>query len=338
MGHAGLRRWLATIDSERATDLHLKPGSPPKLREKGELVALPDEPALSKPEVDELASELLTVRAVAELEERGDGACTHAVDGLGRFRVRALRQRGSTALVIRRIPTRVESLEELGLPSVIAELAESTKGLVLVVGPPRSGRRRTLASMLDHVNRTRAVHVVGIGRPVEILHRDIVASVSQLEVGDDTPSFADGVRAGMAADGDVIFVSDLEDDATGIAVLEALEDGAVVFAGVDAVDGSEAISRLPDPALERFVVATIAQRLAPKRDGHGKVAVVEVHVPKKPALDRSFADSIAERFEAGEIDLRGALEVADDWPALKGRLGTREPEWSTSPEDDDDAE
>lgn len=335
MGHAGLRRWLASIDAERATDLHLKPGSPPKVREKGELVALPDEPALTKPEVDALADELLTTGAVADLLDRGDGACTHAIDGLGRFRVRALRQRGSTALVIRRIPTHVESLAELGLPPVVAELAEVAKGLVLVVGPPRSGRRRTLASMLDHVNRTRAVHVVGIGRPVEILHRDVIASVSQLEVGDDTPSFAAGVRAGVAADGDVIVVSDLEDEASALAVREALEDGAVVLAGVDAVDGPEAVARLGDVGLERHLVATIAQRLAPRRGG-GKVAVVEVTVVGDPARCRTFADSIAERFDAGDVDLRGALEVADDWPALRGRLGTREPAWDRPAEDPDD--
>jgi twitching motility protein PilT len=333
MGHAGLRRWLASIDADRATDLHLKPGSPPKLREKGELLVLPDEPALTKPQVDELAAEVLTRGAVADLEDRGDGACTHAVDGLGRFRVRALRQRGSTALVIRRIPTQVESLEELGLPPVVADLAGIDRGLVLVAGPPRSGRRRTLASMLDHVNRTKPVHVVGIGRPVEILHRDEVASVSQLEVGDDTPSFADGVRAGVAADGDVIVVSDLEDAATAAAILDALEDGAAVLAGVDAVDGAEAVARLGDPALERHLVATVAQRLAPRRGG-GKVAVVEVTVTGDPSRDRTFADSIAERFEAGEVDLRGALEVADDWPALRGRLGSREPSWDRDRDQD----
>lgn len=326
---------MGALDAEHATDLHLKPGSPPKVREKGELLVLPDEPALTKPEVDELAAEVLTAGAVLDLQERGDGACTHAVDGLGRFRVRALRQRGSTALVVRRIPTHVESLEELGLPPVVAELAEVDRGLVLVVGPPRSGRRRTLASMLDHVNRTRAVHIVGIGRPVEILHRDVVASVSQLEVGDDTPSFADGVRAGLAADGDVIVVSDLEDDATVAAVREALDEGAVVLAGIDAVDGTEAVARLADTALERSLVATVAQRLAPRRGGNGKVAVVEVIVRGDAERNRSFADSIAERFECGDVDLRGALEVADDWPALRGRLGSREPSWDVDDDDPD---
>ena len=139
----------------------------------------------------------------------------------------------------------------------------------------------------------------------------------------------------MAADGDVIVISDLEDDATAVAILEALQDGAAVLAGIDAVDGSEAIARLADPALERHVVATVAQRLAPRRGG-GKVAVVEVTVPTDPSRNRTFADSIAERFEAGEVDLRGALEVADDWPALKGRLGSREPGWAQPDDDVDD--
>ena len=335
MPDESLRRWLGALDAEGVTDLHLKPGSPPKVRCKGALEPIPDEAALTRADVD---------AAVAVALPNGDDARSLGMDGLGRFRVRAQRQRGSTVLVIRRIPDRVPSLAELHLPEAVATFTEPDRGLVLVGGPPRSGRRSTLASLLDHVNRTRAVHLVAVERPVEVLHRDVVASVSQIEVGVDSPSFADGVRAAIALDGDVVVVSDVDDAATVEAVLEAVEEGALVLAGMDG-DGADDLLRrfvdlLPEErrepariALAGCLVGTTSQRLAARAGDTGRVPVVEVvratprvrealldadTVGAVPSLaEVRIVDAVADLYRRGVLDLRGAMAVTDDWSVLR---------------------
>lgn len=330
-----VRRWLGALDAEGVTDLHLKPGSPPKIRRKGSLEPLAGEEVLTMDVVD-------AVVASVSLRE-GEEACSLSVPGLGRFRVRGQQQRGSTLLVIGRVPDRVPSLAELHLPDVVGSLTDAERGLVLVGGPPRSGRRSTLASMLDHVNRTRAVHLVAVERPVEVLHRDVVASVSQLEVGADTPSFAAGVAAAVAADGDVVVVSDVVDADTVEAVLEAVDDGALVLAGMDGDGVGDLLDRFvgllpPDRrdgarvVLAGSLVGTLSQRLAHRAGDTGRVPVVEIvrATPRvrEALLDADtvgaiaglaqvrFVDAVAELFERGVLDLRGALAVTDDWTAL----------------------
>lgn len=345
-----LRRWLGALDGEGVTDLHLKPGSPPKIRRKGALEVVVDEAPLTCEDVDAVVVAVLTGTAAAAVAASGEGACTLSVSGLGRFRVRAQSQRGSTLLLVRRIPDRIPSLAELDLPTGVATLTEAERGIVVVGGPPRSGRRSTLASMLDHVNRTRAVHLVAVERPVETLHRDIEASVSQLEVGVDTPSFAAGVRAAVAADGDVVVVSDVDDGETVEAILEAVEDGALVLAGMDGDGAPELLDAfvglLPACrqeaarlALAGALVGTLSQRLAPRAGDTGRVPVVEV-VRATPRVREAlldgdtvgavaglaevgFADAVAELYGRGVIDLRGALAVTDDWPALHEAMQAR---------------
>jgi len=345
-----LRLLLAALDGSAATDLHLKPGSPPKVRRHGSLDVVAGEPALGAGDVDELVRAALPDGALRALAANGETSATLSASGLGRFRVRAQRQRGSTLLLLRRIPDRVPSMVELGLPDAVTAMTEADRGIVLVGGPARSGRRTTLASMLDHVNRSRALHLVAVERPVEVLHRDVLASVSQLEVGFDTPTFAFGVRAAIAADGDVVFVSDVDDDGTVEAILEAVEDGALVLAGMDGDGAASLVDRFVDLlpparresariALAGALVGTVSQRLAPRASGTGRVPVVEVvratprvrealldgdTVGAVPGLaEIGFADAVAELFGRGVIDLRGALAVTDDWPALHEAMAAR---------------
>ena len=340
-----LRRLLETLSEEGRTDLHMKAGSVPKVRSKGVLEAVPDEDALTRAEVDEAAAEMVGGTTGVMLD--GQLAVTYSVDGVGRFRVGAFRQRGSIAVVVRRTPDRVPKLDELGLPPQARQLAEARRGLVLVAGRRYSGRRRTLASMLDHVNHVRAAHIVAVEQPVELLHPDAMASVSQLEVGSDVASFRDGVRAGRLADADVLVVSDVNDDETATEMIRAAEDGLLVLAGMEAEDGIDAIGRFVDVfppdqrdarrlSLAGVLVATLAQRLAPRANGEGRVPVVEVILSSPEIVVclfdqdtladieqivqrstdagmQSFATAAAALMMQGVIDLRGVLSVIDDW-------------------------
>jgi twitching motility protein PilT len=317
---------------------------------------LADEPVLTRADIDDLALEMLGAGGQSALVDGGI-ASTHSVAGIGRFRVRAYRQRGSVAVIVKRIPDSVDTLDELGLPDQVRALAELEHGLVLVAGPPRSGRRRTLAGMLTHVNRVRAAHIVAIERPVELLHRDAMSSVSQLEVGTDARTFADGMRAALHADADVIVVSDVDDAETAAAALIAAEDGLLVMVGVDAPSGVDALRHFIDlfPEAERDGVrlslagvlrGTIAQRLAPKASGVGRVPVVEIVLATSAVREclfdadtmqgiddlvdhgradgmQSFVASTADLMSSGAIDLRGALTITDNWSSLHTALEAR---------------
>ena len=346
MDELRLRRLLAALSDEGATDLHLKAGSVPKVRCKGVLEAVPDETPLTRTEVDDAALQLFGTSPAVVLD--GRLAATYTVDGLGRFRVCTYQQRGSTAVVVRRTPDRVPTMGALGLPRQAHEFAESRRGLVLVVGPRHSGRRRTLASMLDHINHVRAGHIVAVEQPVELLHPDAMASVSQLEVGSDVRSFADGIRAARLADADVLVVSDVDDGDAAAELVRAAEEGLLVLAGLESMTGVDAVSQLvalfpPDHqdavrlSLAGVLVGSLAQRLAPRAVGYGRVPVVELIVTSPEVTSclfdeqtlagieeiversgslgmQSFATAAADLLVAGTIDLRGLLSVVDDWP------------------------
>ncbi len=255
---------------------------------------------------------------------------------------------------MKRIPDTVDTLDELGLPDQVRALAELENGLVIVAGPPHAGRRRTLASMLDHVNRVRAAHIVAVERPVELLHRDAMGSVSQLEVGTDALSFADGLRSALDADADVIVASDIDDGDAAAAALVAAEDGLLVMVGIEATSGVEALQRFVDlfPTKRRDGVrlslagllrGAVTQRLAPRSSGVGRVPVVEIVIATSAVceclfdadtmadIDRlvdqgngegmqSFVRATAALMHAGALDLRGALAVNDDWTRLHTEL------------------
>lgn len=355
MDEARLRRLLETLSEEGATDLHLKAGSAPRVRRKGVLESVVGDEPLTRGEIDDVALRMLGASAAVVLD--GQLAVTYALDGVGRFRVSAYRQRGSTAIVVRRTPDGVGSLDDLGLPPQVRDLAEAPRGLVLVAGPRHSGRRRTLAAMLEHVNHVRAAHIVAIEQPVELLHRDAMGSVSQLEVGGDVPCFADGVRAARGADADVVVVSDVRDEDTADELVRAAEDGLLVLAGIDAASAVDSVRGFADLfALDRrdtvrlaiagVLVGAIAQRLAPRAVGEGRVPVVEVVLNSADVqsclfdeatlghIDRivdagadlgmqSFATAAAELMASGTIDLRGLLSVVDDWQQAHGALVAR---------------
>ena len=214
---------------------------------------------------------------------------SYAVEGLGRFRVNAFRQRGSVSIVMRAIPVIIKSVDELGLPEVVTKLAEEERGILLLTGTTGSGKSTTLAAMIDHMNRSMAKHIVTIEDPIEFLHRDRTSIINQREVGADTASFKRALRRVLRQDPDTILIGEMRDEETVHTALSAAETGHLVLSTLHTVDASETINRIIDffpPHQQQQARAMIAgtlkgivsQRLVPTADGQGRVACCEILV------------------------------------------------------------
>jgi twitching motility protein PilT len=269
---------------------------------------------------------------------------SYTAHGIGRFRVNVYRQRGSLAVVMRFIPTEIPSMDSLGLPMpVTRELAEKQNGLVLVVGAAGNGKSTSIASMVAHLNATRALHIVTVEDPIEFTHQDALSSISQREVGLDTASFAAALRAALRQDPDVIFVGEIRDEETVEIALKAGETGHLVLATLHTSDAVRTVNRLlammrGDASDNRVRIASclqgiIAQRLLPRADGSGVVLASEVLVASQsvresirrpennPSLKslmekgthpygmQTFQMSVAHLFEQGIIDSTAAEEA-----------------------------
>src|SRR5947199_201471 len=196
---------LLRIAMERkASDLHLKVGNYPHVRVDGELVPLTDQPRISAEDVLNMAFSMMSNRQKAKFKDSSELDMAYGVAGLGRFRVNVFQQRGNVGLVLRVVPTKIRSLEELNMPPVISSICEERRGLVLVTGTTGSGKSTTLAAMIDKINATRADHIITIEDPVEFLHRDKKSFVNQREVEVDTHNFSVALRAALRQDPDLI--------------------------------------------------------------------------------------------------------------------------------------
>lgn len=275
-----------------ASDVHLKVGIPPAARIHGELVFFRTE-ALTAADTEAAARLIVqTSRPDVEPATLRECDCAYTVDGIGRFRVNVYRQRGTIGVVMRVIATKIPSFEELGLPAPCVALCEKERGLVLVVGAAGQGKSSTLAAMIGHLNRTRALHIVTIEDPIEFLHRDDRSSVSQREIGTDTASFGDALRAALRQDPDVVLVGEIRDEVTFDIALKAAETGHLVLATVHTPDVVRTIGRLlalaptekasaVEELRERIAHALqgiVAQRLLPRKDGTGLVLATEILV------------------------------------------------------------
>jgi len=281
--------FLAIAVESGASDLHLKVGSYPMMRVSGTLAVCSEEKRLDKSDTEAMADALFSPEQREKFRRTQEVDLGYGVPGLGRFRCNVFQQRGTVALVLRVIPTRVKSLDELGLPPVLKKIAQEERGLILVTGTTGSGKSTTLASMIDYINSTRSAHIMTVEDPIEYLHRDHLSIVSQREVNVDTQSFAQALRSALRQDPDVILVGEMRDHETVETALLAAETGHLVFSTLHTLDAAETVNRIiavfpPHQQRQvRFQLASvlkgaIAQRLLPRADGLGRLPAVEVMI------------------------------------------------------------
>ena len=271
----------------KASDLHLKVGNHPYLRVDGVLHGLTDVPRVTPEEMLSMAFSMMTNRQKQKFKETAELDMAYGVAGLGRFRVNVFQQRGNVGMVLRVIPTKIRTIEELELPKVIERICEEQRGMVLVTGTTGSGKSTTLAAMVDRINSTRPEHLITIEDPIEYLHRDKKGFINQREVEVDTSNFSTALRAAMRQDPDVILVGEMRDLETISTALLAAETGHLVFSTLHTLDATETIQRIiavfppPEQKQIRLQLATtlraiISQRLVRRADGIGRVPAVEV--------------------------------------------------------------
>ena len=280
--------YLKTVVESGASDLHIKVGSPAKVRINGELRPL-QSPPLTSEDSERLVRSTMTEELLEVFTRTHEADYAISAPGVGRFRVNAFRGRGSAGMVLRLVPAQPRTLSELNLPEVLGKLALEPRGLVLVTGPTGCGKSTTLAAMIDRINDSRAVHILTIEDPIEVLHTDKVASVNQRELSTDTADFKSALRAAMRQDPDVILIGEMRDRETVAAALAAAETGHFVMSTLHTTDATETINRIVDffPPFEQKQVrlslaqslkGVICQRLVPDLRG-GRTVVMEIALP-----------------------------------------------------------
>jgi len=336
---------LQKLVSINGSDLHLKVGSPPAFRIDGAL-HLSNVGTLTPRDTERFLDEIIPPRMREEFEATNEADFAYGKAALGRFRVNAYRQRGSVNVVVRAVHPASGGFTSLGLPPIVERLANETRGLVLVTGPTGVGKTTTVGAMLDHINATRRVNIITLEDPIEILHPDKLAIVSQREVGVDTASFHEGLRRILRQDPDVIYISEMRDAETVEAALKAAETGHLVLSTMHTSDATETVQRIIDyfpPYQQRQVrqmlamtlKGIVAQRLLPRADGEGRVPAVEVLVATERVFERildpeqthtlpevmadgdfygmqTFDQALMKRYAAGEVTFQDALAHAHD--------------------------
>ena len=340
-----LDRLLRHLKDQGGSDLHLAAGMEPRVRVRGELVAVPDWKPLDDAKLRELLKPLASERHWKEWVETRDVDFAYGLEGVARFRANYFVQEHGAGAVFRMIPEQVVSLDALALPPAIAKLAELRAGLVLVTGPTGSGKSTTLAAVIDKINREHSRHVVTIEDPVEFVHANVRSVLSHREVGLHTQGFADALRAAVRQDADVVLVGEMRDRETISMALAAAEMGLLVFGTLHTSGAAKTIDRIVDafPASEQGQVrlslseslaAVVSQLLLPGKDGKGRVAANEILLRTQglPNLIRegntpmvnsviqsgrkdgmqTMDDSLFTLVQAGRIDPREAYRKAAD--------------------------
>jgi twitching motility protein PilT len=280
---------LRRVVEMEGSDLHLKVPSQPLIRRHGRLEPIPGSEPLAPEDTEMLLAQLLggDKDKLKEFTDENEVDFAFGIAGLARFRANAFRQRGVISMVMRAVPHEIKSIEQLGLPDVVADIAEEERGIILLTGTTGSGKSSTLAAIIDQINRTTAKHIVTIEDPIEFLHRDNRSIINQREVGQDTQSFKRALRRVLRQDPDVILVGEMRDEETVATALSAAETGHLVLSTLHTLDAPETINRIIDffPAhqgqqvrsmLAGTLKAVISQRLVRTVDGNGRVACCEI--------------------------------------------------------------
>ena len=278
---------LRELVAKAGSDLHLKVGNKPLFRVHGHLAAEPDGQVLSTEDTEHALKVLLSDEAkLHEFAEEHEVDFSFEIPEVARYRLNAFQQRGVISMACRAIPHKISTIEELSLPTVIRELAEEERGIVLLTGTTGSGKSTTLAAMIDHMNHTMSKHIVTIEDPIEFVHEDKSSVINQREVGMDTASFKRALRRVLRQDPDVILVGEMRDEETVQAALSAAETGHLVLSTIHTVDAAESINRMLDffpphqhdqarSMIAGTIKGVISQRLVPGANG-GRVAACEI--------------------------------------------------------------
>jgi twitching motility protein PilT len=329
---------LLRLMTERgASDLHIKVGSAPAIRIAGRLGVVTELPALTSEDTEMLARSMMDEDQNAAFDHNYEADFAYSLHEIGRFRVNVFHQRGSVGMALRRVTTERATIEELGLPPVVLTLADEPRGLVLVTGTAGSGKTTTLASMIDHINKTRDGHIITIEDPIEVLHRDVKSIVNQRELGIDTASYADALRHVVRQDPDVILIGEMRDLETVSAAITAAEIGNLVMSTLHTIDATETINRIIDffPPYQQkqirvMLAATlkgiISMRLLPSLKG-GLVPAVEIMVMtgtiREFLMDPEQTYRIRDAIEEGDyygVSLRDAVAMAANAHDFKIKL------------------
>ncbi len=284
-----LRLLLQEMIQRGASDLHITVGNPPMLRIDGDLHPSKTGVVLAPKDTLQLAYSILTENQKKRFEVEDELDFSFGVQNLSRFRGNVYKQRGCVAMAIRQIPYEILPLEKLGMPPVVAKLAERPRGLVLVTGPTGSGKSTTLAAMVDKVNNERRGHIITIEDPIEFIHRHKKCMINQREVGADTKSFSAALKYALRQDPDVVLIGEMRDLETIGAALTIAETGHLVFATLHTNSAAESINRIIDafPAHQQAQVraqlaftleGVITQTLLPRAKGKGRVCAAEVMI------------------------------------------------------------
>lgn len=334
-----------------ASDVHVTVGIPPKCRVNGELVTLMEGrilPADSKA----LVEQMIPGRLVERFNREGEVDFSYAIKGVGRFRVNIFKQRGTMSFVIRLVNTEIPSPESLGLPQSVLELVKKKRGLILVTGPTGSGKSTTLASLIHVINQTQNKHIITLEDPIEYLHSHKKATVNQREIGFDTMSYANALRAALREDPDVILVGEMRDLETISTAVTAAETGHLVLSTLHTIGAASTIDRIIDVfppyqqeqirvQLSMVLESVISQQLMPNTS-NGRCAAFEV-MHSNPAVRNTIRegktfqlgsimqthkkigmqtmdDSLYELFVMGKISKNTALEYSVDYASMRSRI------------------
>ncbi len=283
-----LHEMLKVASEKKASDLFIKEASPPCLRVSGRIQKM-DMAPLTSDDCRSLAYSIMTHEQIGRFEHRHELDLAIQIEGLARVRVNVYQQRGSMGMVLRLIPLKILSLEQLGMPPVLSEMCKQRQGLILVTGPTGSGKSTTLAGMIDLINGSRRANIITVEDPIEFVHPDKMCIVSQREIGLDTDSFMDALKYLMRQNPDVILVGEMRDIETMSVGLSAAETGHLVFSTLHTKSAAETLDRIINmfPPQDREMVClrlagalkgVVSQKLIPRADGTGRVGAIEVMI------------------------------------------------------------
>jgi twitching motility protein PilT len=325
-------KFFETLVSEGASDLHIGEGQPPKIRKHGDITPIRED-LVTREEAVMMLKEICGPKGWVLFEERGDLDFAYEMDANSRFRCNLLKQTNGYGAVFRLIPTRIASLEELGIPPIAKQFGDLRGGLVLVTGPTGSGKSTTLAALIDYINNTYARHIVTIEEPIEFVHNNKRSIITQREVPEHSSTFPAGLKAALREDCDIILVGEMRDLETISLALTAAETGLLVFGTLHTNNARKTIDRMIDvfPAdkqpqartmLANSLRGVLAQLLMKRADGSGRLAVNEILI-SSPAVASIIREGATQKLQDVIVSGKGqGMQFMDDaiWALLQQGL------------------